>query len=238
MVKRHERVTVTLLLLIGMCSVTLDGQISSGERPSDNSDWWSSTRSPEGIQYREIADANLQIVGVNLRSDIFQTIYERLGHATVVQRGDSSTWREQVCYVDFSVPYSTYLIFEHGEVNSSFYLFSEAIPWNGRDLCARSKKPLGILETASGLHLGQTPKQVVGILGQPSERRENELRYFFEVKRKTPPDALARARVQHPELSEKQFHDDYDTYDLTVFIYAKFANSEMIYLGVSTAETS
>src|ERR1017187_5030208 len=141
MVKRHERVTVTLLLLIGMCSVTLDGQISSGERPSDNSDWWSWTRSPEGIksekiQYREIADANLQIVGVNLRSDIFQTIYERLGQATVVQRGDSSTWREQVCYVDFSVPYSTYLIFEHGEVNSSFYLFSEAIPWNGRDLCA------------------------------------------------------------------------------------------------------
>lgn len=244
MVNKHLTATLGLsLLFMGVLGNKLDGQAPSEVPSSDNSDWWSMTRTAEAveagkIQHREIADTNLRIAGVDLRNQTFAEVHKELGQTPVVLRGDGSTHREQACYVSSQSGHLTYLVFEQGEVNSSFYLFSDSGPWNGRSLCARSKRIPEIVETASGLHLGQTPDQVLGILGQPSERGQGQLLYLIEMKKKTTPEALTRARMQHPELTEQQFHADYDTYDLTVLVCAKFDDSGLIYLGVSTAETS
>lgn len=244
MVKWRGRTTnVFLFLLIGMPNIGIGGQTPSPASPSDASDWWSLTRSQNEteareVQHREIADANFQIAGVDLHDVTFAKVYGKLGKTPSVQRGDASTWREQACYMSPAPRRPMYLIFEHGEVNASFYLFSETIPWNGSSRCTQSEKISESVGTVSGLHLGQSPEQVVGILGQPSERRQNELVYVVESKRKTDPDALARARKQHPELSEEQFREDYATYDLTVLIRVRFARHKMVYLGVSTAETN
>jgi len=244
MVKWCGRITVgVLFLLVGVPGI--GSQTQSAVVLGDTSDWWSMTRTHNdndtdgrNVQHREIADTNFQIAGVDLHDITFAKVYWELGKTPSVQRGDASTWREQACYMSLSAEHPTYLIFERGEVNASFYLFSETVPWSGNSRCTRSDKILETVGTASGLHLGQTAEQVVGILGQPSERLQNELVYAVEVNRKTDADALTRARKQHPELTEEQFRQDYATYDLTVLIRAKFAHSKMVYLGVSTTESN
>jgi hypothetical protein len=230
-----------LLLLIGLPSFRLGGQAREVP-PHDNSDWWSITgSSDEGeavkIQNREIAVANFRVLGIDLHEDAVARLGKKLGETPIIGRGDASTGREQACYMSSEMRPPTFLIVEEGEVNSAFYLFNDATPWNGRDLCTRSKQISRTVQTASGLHLGQTPEHVIKILGKPSKRKESELSYFLRVKKRTSPDALARCRSQHSELNDKELHEDCDTYDLTVFISAKFAHSELVYLGVSTAET-
>jgi len=210
---------------------------------NDDSDWWSITRLPDDeihvkIQQREISNANFRIAGVNLRDYSLQVISKVLGATPTTERGDASTGREQACYVSSDAAHPTYLIFEEGEVNSAFYLFSETTSWNGRDRCVRSKRVSRSIMTESGLCLGQTPEQVAKILGKPSERRGNALYYLLHVKKKTPLDQLTKIRTQHPELSDKEFYDDYGRYDFTVYICAKFDHAAMIYLGISVAETS
>jgi len=229
-----------LFLLFAAHSIGMSGQATSA---NDDSDWWSILRSPEEpiggkFQQREIANANFRITGVFLRDYSLEAIERVMGVAPTTGRGDASTGREQACYVSSDAAHPTYLIFEQGEVNAAFYLFSETTPWNGRNLCVSSKRVSTNVRTNSGLHLAQTPEEVVKILGEPSERRGDALYYLLHVEKKTPPDQFARVRAQHPELSEKQLHDDYDRYDLTVFICAKFRRSSMVYLAVSVAETS
>lgn len=241
MTKRHGTLAFGFLILfLGTHWLEMYGQAAP---TNDDSDWWSITRLPDDaihgkFQQREISNANFRIAGVNLRDYSLQAISRVLGEAPTTGRGDASTGREQACYVSSDVAHPTYLIFEEGEVNSAFYLFSETTPWNGRDLCVRSKRVSRSVKTESGLCLRQTPEQVAKILGKPSERRGNALYYLLHVEKKTPQGQLARIRTRHPELSDKQFHDDYDRYDLTVFIYAKFRHSSMVYLAVSVAETN
>ncbi len=242
MVRWRGQTARVLLFVFVIACIEMGGQTPSVVSPSDISDWWSLTgRQTEPVvevQHRELADANFRIVGIDLHDFTFAKLFARLGKTHSVQRGDASTWREQACYISHSAEHPTYLIFERGEVNASFYLFSEVTAWNGQGRCTPLRKNLDNLETASGLHVGQTPEQVIGILGQPSERQKNELVYAVESKRKTEPDALARARKQHPELNEEQFHRDYGTYDLSVFVRVKFSRSKMVYLGISVAETN
>jgi hypothetical protein len=42
----------------------------------------------------------------------------------------------------------------------------------------------------------------------------------------------------YPNLSEKEFHADFDFYDLTKCVVAKFSDSKLTYLGVSKSETT
>lgn len=210
--------------------------------PNDSSDWWSITGSlgDEGdgtIQNREIAGGNFQILGVDLREDAIARLEKRLGKTPVVNRGDASTGRAQACYLSSSKP-PTFLVAEEGEVNYAFYLFNDAAPWNGRELCTRSTKISHDVQTASGLHLGQTPEQVSKILGKPSRRTPNELSYVLEVRKGPTPDALARCRSQHPELNGNEIPENCVTYDLTVVIRARFAHAKLVYLVVSTSETT
>jgi len=243
MVTRNAKTAAGIaLLIVGLVHSGIHAQAPSVVPASDKSDWWSLTASQSEenigpVLHREISDKNYQIAGINLHDMELATVYEKIGEAHPVQRGDASTWREQACYKSRSSERPVYLVFEHGEVNTSFYLFNEATPWKGSGECAQTEKVSAATATASGLRLGMTPEQVVGVLGQPSVRKQNELVYAVEVKRQTAPDALARARQQHPELTEEQFRQDYATYDLTVLIRARFSRTKLVYLGVSVTET-
>jgi hypothetical protein len=93
----------------------------------DNSDWWSLSRTaePDEIQHpeeREVSKANFRILGIDLGEDTFARAQSMLGRAAVVERGDASTGRRQICFYSASEKQRTYLIFERGEVAySSIY---------------------------------------------------------------------------------------------------------------------
>jgi hypothetical protein len=244
MVKRNVKTEfcIALLVVVGMAPASIHSQTPSVVPASDKSDWWSTTASQTEenigpVLHREISEKNYQIAGINLHDMELTTVYEKIGETHPVQRGDASTWREQACYKSRSSERPVYLVFEHGEVNTSFYLFNEITPWNGSGSCTQTEKVSTATATASGLRLGMTPEQVIGVLGQPSMRKQNELVYAVEVKSLTAPDALARARQQHPELTEEQFRQDYATYDLTLLIRARFSRAKLVYLGDSITET-
>src|SRR5262245_3081128 len=71
-------------------------------RLTENSDWWSGLRSEDEdvgkTQEREIPASNFKIAGVVLGERFFEQATTKLGRTTVVDRGDASSGREQVCY--------------------------------------------------------------------------------------------------------------------------------------------
>lgn len=212
-------------------------------RLGDDSDWWSASHSSnfdEGLptQEREFARSNFEILGVNLGENMFSAANMKLSKATAVERGDASTWRRQICYTSVGKQDQVHVVFEQGEVDYTFYLFAGDRTWEGSDRCVPSEAISGRLETASGLHLGQSPAQVVTILGQPTIRRKNELVYSFSVKKKTSPRDLKAARQRHPEMSEKEFEESFASYNLGAGIDAKFADSKLTYLAVSKVESN
>ena len=75
------------------------------------------------VQSREPSPSNFQILGLNLDDDIFSEAAAKLGKAPVVERGDASTGRSQVCYISPEERGTVHLVFEKGEVNEVFYLF-------------------------------------------------------------------------------------------------------------------
>jgi hypothetical protein len=230
-------------LLLGLSNVNARSQQSSDVTLDDSSDWWSLINysieiQDAMVQNREINKTNYRILNIDVRKYSFEEIEKRLGNSTTVERGDAGSAREQVCYMSSTTVKPAYLIFEQGEVSSSFYLFSEDRSWNGRNLCVQSKQTTNNIKTESGLHLGQSMDRVIGILGKPGKREQNEIIYVIESKVKTSREEIDKARLQNPELSDKEIHDAYDIYNFTVVIRAKFDRSGMIYLAVVTTETT
>jgi hypothetical protein len=233
----------SLFLFLGFPLLGPATQTDDAVRLYDNSDWWSISRtsdSDESIktQERELARPNFQVLGVNLGETMFSRAPAKLGKATTIERGDASTGRRQVCYSSPGAQGKVYLIFEQDEVGYTFYLFAGGPAWEGADRCVASKAVSRSLATGSGLHLGQTPAQVIAILGKPTKRRENELVYSFLVRKKTSPQDLKEARERNPEMTEKDFQANYGCYDLGTGIEAKFVDSKLTYLAVSKVETN
>jgi hypothetical protein len=152
---------------------------------------------------------------LELNDDILQTAHSKLGKASVVQRGDASAGRTQVCYTSRGEP-RVHLIFEKGEVNEALYLFNVGKDWKGSDLCSTSDLVTETLSTKSGLHLGETLSEVRAILGKPSAATGRKLSYLFSVEK----------------------IDATGAYTLTVYIECGFTNRKLSYLGISKAETS
>ncbi len=148
----------------------------------------------------------------------------------MVSRGNGPNARAQKCYTSKD---KVFLVFEEGESNSAFYLFSETTPWNGVKMCARAENLSKSAATDSGLQLGQTQEDVIRILGEPTIRHSNELLYLLDSKKPTPPEKLAQLRSDNAGLSDKDFQDKFGKYDITVIIRAKFSHSKMEYLAVS-----
>jgi hypothetical protein len=234
-------IMVAFLALFGLS--TSGPAMQTGPRVylRDNSDWWSGSRSSESgedirIQERELASSNFRIVGIHLNEDMFAQAAAKLGPTTIVQRGDASTGRAQACYVSDEGA-KIHLIFEQDEVAFTLYLFSDGRPWNGSDQCAHSHLISAGLSTASGLRLGQTPSEVIAILGEPSNQRKNELIYSVHVKKRASEEILKKLRQQNTQMSDEDFHKAYDFYDLGAAVHARFTDSKLTFLVVSRAET-
>lgn len=232
------RNTIAALLFIfaSVPDVCFAIQGSSMVQLDDNSDWWSITKSNDQqanldkFQDREIADENFIILGVDIRKGALSQADTQLGEAAIVSRSNASAGRGQKCYVSKD---KTFLIFEEGEVNSVFYLFSDFTPWNGVKLCSRPATLSRTAATASGLQLGQTEQDVIKILGEPTVHRSNEFQYMLRFKKPTPPDKLDQLRNDNSGLSDKEFQDKFGSYDVTVFIRVRFSHSKMEYLAIS-----
>jgi hypothetical protein len=211
-------------------------------RLEDNSDWWSLTKENASdvaieFQERDLPRSNFRILGIDLDKGLMDRAKEKLGVATIVERGDASTGRYQLCYMSSDDISKTYLIFETGEVNDAFYLFRGGTPWNGNDECSATKVVSSRLSTASGLHLGLTPSQVIAILGRPTNRRKGELGYAAHTRKKTSAAELNEWRKQQPQMSDKEFKANYEFYDLSVGIVLKFVNSKLTYISISKSAT-
>jgi hypothetical protein len=207
----------------------------------DNSDWWSYTRRPEAddktvSQKREPPASNFQILGFKLNGEAFDKATAKLGKATVVQRGDASTGRSQICYSSLGKRPKTYLIFEKGEVNDAFYLFSIGPDWKGSELCTESNLVTTNLSTASGLQFGQTSAQVRAILGKPSFVADDKVIYSLGVETKTSAADFENLKQRNPQLSGEELHRNYDFYTLGVYIEARFADGKLVYLAISKTE--
>jgi hypothetical protein len=167
---------------------------------------------------------------------MFDRAAAKLGKATLVTRGDASTGRRQACYRSAGPTPNVYLIFEKAEIGFTFYLFTGGQTWEGADQCVESKAISNSLATPSGVHLGMTPSQLIAILGKPTRREAGRLVYSFLTRRKTSPEDLKEARQRNPDMSEKDFHANYDYYDLGTGVEARFTSSKLSYLAISKVE--
>ncbi len=235
-----------ILALLFLVNVALPAQ--TAPFTGDDSDWWSTLAMYNHIDFsapkthtqnRAPASSNFEIAGVVAGSDQIQKLAIGIGKTAVVERGDAANGRSQVCYTSARNPHAVHLIFEEaGEGDCySFYLFDDGPPWKGRDLCVVSPRISASLQTASGLHLGQTISQVRSILGEPSTILHDKLVYVYEVKRRSTARDLERARQAHPNISDKELHESFDFYYFDSYIEARFVDSMLTYLAVTKSET-
>ena len=232
--------------LLPFVALLLVSQAHSQQFPTNHtndSDWWSLLRDDSPLeklspQREEIAASNFEIAGVTLDYDqVLDKVPAKLGRTTFVSRGDASTGRSQLCYASSRGVDATYLIFERGEVNLSFYLFAGGHTWKGQRRCAVSPLIRPDLATLSGLRLGLSRSEVERILGKPTSAGEGEITYWHQTKEKSSARDLERARKADAHLSEQEFHDDYDYFFRSVWIVVKFRDGKTIYIGVSKSET-
>ncbi len=211
-------------------------------RLADRSDWWSILNENfywpiDKPENGELSADNFDIAGVKLAHDpSFRSITRKFGRAIAAARGDARTGRQQICYVSDRTP-RVHLIFEEGELNLGFYLFEEGQSWNGQALCSESSQVTPALCTKSGLSLGISQADVERVLGKPDLVRENRLVYQREVEKRTLDNKLTELRTEHPEMSEKDFHDNYGSYEVELYIEVRFTEGRLTYLAVSNAES-
>jgi hypothetical protein len=230
-------------LKLVMFSVLLFATASAQEskRLQDNSDWWSVMRTDEPVsnkpdQIRTPA-ASLQILGVSLLDPkILKKIEIKMGRTVEVDRGDAATGRHQSCYVSVRDP-KTYLIFEFGEVDSAFYLFSAGRDWNGSEYCKSSDLVNDQLSTASGLRTGLSRSEVEKLLGKPTLSEGDRTMYVRNISVKSTSEELKRARTYAPDMNEKEFQENYGQRDFSTYIEARFKEGKLYYLAVSQGET-
>ena len=229
------------LLLLCFCTLLA----SSQDRPGyvrDNSDWWSILKNDNwGVEIQplpeQINPKNFEIGSVALGPQQFEKLTSAFGSAPVVERGDASTGRHQVCYR--SRKSDVFLIFEFGEVEENFYLFNSDANWKGRESCTQSDKISRRLRTASGVGLDMSRAEVERILGAPDATKENRIFYLRTIHKKTTPSAFAEMRRDYPEkVSDERAHEMFDYYDESVYIEGRFIDSRLNYLVVSRSDTT
>lgn len=228
------------LLFCLLSSLLIRGTVKAQTvRLRDRTDWWSMNngvfrREDSKARNERVASGTFEIAGVTLGSDQFGRLAATFGKAPVVMRGDASTARQQVCYESGRDSSKIYLIFEFGEDESAFYLFSDGVRWSGRQFCVTTKDVSSALATASGLKLGLTIAQVQTILGKADVAFPEKLVYFREVQEKTTPAQFKELRRDYPEqLSDRAAHEKFDYYPAQMYIEARFVKAKLEYLAVS-----
>jgi hypothetical protein len=242
-VGRLSLVCAVLLLLIAS-GLTAIATVGGGRSVhlNDDSDWWSILNpnfTPWKVKpkNKDTSSFNLSVQSVSLGKDQFKRAAIEFGESTLVTRGDAAYGRFQVCYKSSEDSQSTYLVFERGEIDHTFYLFRDGSPWTGSDLCLKSSLIEAKLSTGSGLHLGQPRAQVEAILGKPSAVFPGRIVYSFETRKTLAANELERPRQSSPNPDGAQVEGAAASYYLSVRIEARFRGSKLNYLMVSNAET-
>jgi len=232
------RRTLPISLLL-ICALLSPASRAQSTRLNDHSDWWSilneESHGPEVKRNsKPIDDANFQIAGVAIGERQFEQLGAKLGKAKEVERGDASTGRHQVCYQSVEATEKVHLIFEFGEVEGTFYLFSGGQNWRGNELCVKSKAVSTGLSTSSGLKLGLGRPEVEAILGPPDAVKSDRVFYSREVRHKATRSEFEEQRKEYPEkLTDDEAHRKFAFFDVGAFIEARFVNSKLNYLAVS-----
>lgn len=206
----------------------------------DNTDWWSVGSQNFNMPdlkplEKDIPAENFAIDGLTLDfddRDPLQAAYQKFGSANRVERDETGSARDQICYVSSQDP-NTHLIFEAGELDLVFYLFAGGQHWNGEDLCTKSSGVTAASRTNSGLGLGITPADLQRILGKPDFSDGTRFIYERQVKKTLSSAELAKLRKSYPEISESEFKfQETHPYLLEIYIEARFTNSRLNYLVV------
>jgi hypothetical protein len=204
----------------------------------DSSDWWSripdraATAEPKVTFVKPSAQSgNFRILGLSVWGYSIhwpQAIIHTLGRATVIERGDASVGRAQVCYKSAKASERTTLIFEQGECAESFYLFEDGKPFVGSDRCVPSASVTGQLRTPTGLGIRLTRAEVLRILGRPSGSKGDSLIYEYTVKLKRTKEQIEALRQGYPEFTPEP------EYGETLDILIRFRNGRSWYMYVAS----
>lgn len=203
----------------------------------DNSDWWSPAREeeeakPQLRRWTQLANKSphsgdvdrFYVLGVSLDTkggvDWLQSIERRFGTAKIVERGDCASGREQLCYRSSSNGGKVKLVFEHNEIDYSFFLFDDGEEWKGAEYCAESQKVTRTMATRGGLRLGLSEPETESILGIPTYVEGNKRWYEFKAH-----------RLVHTEMP-----DEIQDWEITGIIILTFSEHRLTYLAVSRSE--
>jgi hypothetical protein len=229
-----------LLLLSFYASIcaSLGGQ---SIRLEDSSDWWSMNNQRNLGLYMEPIEKrfdtrNFKILNLSLDTLTFAAVASKLGKAPVVERGDASTGRSQICYTSGTSADKIHLVFEFGEGQSSaFYLFRGGVDWSGSNRCVKSSKLTENVSTEIGLRLGLPRVQVEAILGKADVAEGDRIAYGREFYRRATKEEFERSRQEYPEsLSDEAAEGKFGSVPVTMELQARFKDSKMNYLYVST----
>lgn len=227
-------------VLILSFTLVLSSAFAYAQRLNDSSDWWSINREDPRIpnvkhSHHELQSNNFSLVGVTLGQGGFEAIMARLGRAPEIERGDASTGRSQLCYAS-ATNSAVHVVFEFGEDESVFYLFSGGPSWKGSKFCVQSKRVSDSLSTTSGLRLGLTRQEVEAILGRPDATTVDGFVYSRQFDKKSTPNEFETQRKEYPmQLSDEEAHKEFDFYPVEQYILARFADSKLVYLAVSVS---
>jgi hypothetical protein len=228
-----------LLTIVVLLVVTAAAQQS--KRIDDDFDWWSLMRTDEPVSNKSdrirTPAGNLQIAGMSLLDPSMSAKLQRkMGHTVEIARGDAATGRHPYCYSSTQGP-KTYLIFEFGEVDSAFYLFSDGLSWNGSEYCKSSSLVTNGLSTPSGLKLGISRADFEKLLGKPTLVKGDRIIYVRSISVKSTPEELKRAKIYAPDMNEQEFQQNYAHWDFSTHIEASFKEGKLYHLAVSQGET-
>ena len=167
-VVRNNFLMVFLITVLVVQELQATPQAYKFDYVGDDSDWWTidhmlnSLHGSVKIQVREPDAANFRIAGAELGEDEFDTAASKFGKTPIVERGArSGHLRRQACYVAVQNTGNVYLVFEKSWLDFTAYLFADGPDWDGRRLCAVLKNTSLPLTTGSGLHIGESPAEVV-----------------------------------------------------------------------------
>jgi hypothetical protein len=227
-------------LVILSCTLALLAALANAQRLNDSSDWWSISREDPRTpnvkpSNHELQASNFSLAGVTLGQGGVEAITARLGRAPEIERGDASTGRSQLCYAS-GTNSAVHVVFEFGEDESIFYLFSGGASWKGSKYCVQSKRVSDSLSTASGLRLGLARPEVEAILGHPDATTVDEFVYSRQFDKKSTPSEFETFRKEYPmQLSDEEAHRKFDFYSVEQYILARFTDSKLVYLAVSVS---
>jgi hypothetical protein len=61
--------------------------------------------------------------------------------------------------------------------------------------------------------------------------------YYFEYRKKTSAEALMQLRKNYPDMSDAEFHQNFEFADGEAYIETRFSSGKLNYLAISKWET-